>query len=426
MPGTLTPIRGRHQRPSQLTALVCFSHLQWDFVWQRPQHLLSRFAREFPVIVVEEPSLEADIEGAGELRIVERDGVTVVTPVLPADDATPIRFNACTNAAISALLAPFFAERGLDADDAVVVAWYYTPMALGAAPQGFAPALIVYDVMDELASFQKAPPELRSMESTLLRRADVVFTGGPSLYEARKHRHPAVYCFPSGVDADHFAHAADGMAPPADFDGRPRPIIGFYGVIDERLDLDLLRDVAGARPDWTIAMIGPIAKIEESALPRRENIVYLGKREYQELPAYLACFDVAILPFARNEATRFISPTKTLEYLAGSKPIVSTPIKDVVDLYGEAVRFGDGPAEFIAAVEATLTESPAEQSERAAASRRLLARHGWTTIADQMMTIMRSQAGRRLVTYRSRETGSTQAPARRAAMTGSTATAGIE
>jgi glycosyltransferase involved in cell wall biosynthesis len=209
------------------------------------------------------------------------------------------------------------------------------------------------------------------------------------LYEARKGRHRSVHCFPSGVDPAHFAQAGNGIARPADLDARPRPILGFYGVLDERVDLDLVAAVADARPDWTVAMVGPVAKIDEHDLPRRPNIVYYGKQTYDDLPAYLACFDVALLPFAQNEATRFISPTKTLEYMAGEKPIVSTPIKDVVDLYGEVVAFGATPAEFVAAIERTLAETPAERIRRLIASRRLLAQHTWDTIAAGMLKLMR-------------------------------------
>jgi len=373
-------------------ALVCFSHLRWDWVWQRPQHLLSRFAERHGarVCVVEEPEFVAG-NGVGDVRVVERDGVTIVTPLLPAPAEPTWGFNEVTNPAIRALLGPLFAELGVigrvreAAPD--VIAWYYTPMALGAEPAGFAPALVVYDAMDELASFRGAPRALREREAVLMARADLVFAGGPSLYEARKGRHPRVSCFPSGVDPAHFARAA-GSDRPVDLAARRRPVLGFYGVLDERLDLDLVAAVAEARPEWTLTMIGPLAKIAAGDLPRRSNIVYLGKRDYAELPGYLACFDVAVLPFARNEATRFISPTKTLEYMAGGKPIVSTPIKDIVDLYGAVVAFGETSDEFVAAVERALAEPPAERIRRLTVAQRLLAQHTWDAIADGMWGLM--------------------------------------
>lgn len=365
-------------------ALVCFSHLRWDWVWQRPQHLLARFARHLPVYVVEEPTFLPG-DGAADLRLNHDRGVTIVTPLLPAALAGHWGFNDVTNPLIAALLAPRFAELGLAGPDAAgVVAWYYTPMALGGEPDGFRPVLTVFDAMDELAGFRGAPPALRECEAALMAAADLVFAGGPSLYEARKDRHPRVSCFPSGVEAAHFAQAANGVPRPVDLAARPRPVLGFYGVIDERLDLDLLAAVADARPAWTIAMVGPVIKVAEADLPRSPNIVYLGQRNYADLPGYLACFDVAMLPFARNEATRFISPTKTLEYLAGGKPIVSTPIKDVVDLYGRVVAVAATPAEFVAAAERALAEPAADRARRLAAAEALLAEHDWDAIAAAM------------------------------------------
>ncbi len=242
--------------------------------------------------------------------------------------------------------------------------------------------------MDELANFRGAPRRLREQEAALMAEADLVFTGGPSLYEARKGRHPDVHCFPSGVEASHFAQAANGVARPEDLAAVTRPVIGFYGVIDERVDLELLGAIAAARPDWTLAMIGPVLKIAKEDLPQHPNILYFGKQEYRDLPGFLACFDVAILPFARNEATQFISPTKTLEYMAGEKPIVSTPIKDVVDLYGEVVAIAENPEEFVAAIERALAEGPADRIRRLARARALLAHHDWNAIAARMAAIM--------------------------------------
>ncbi len=365
-----------HQRPR---ALICFSHLRWNFVWQRPQHLLSRFARDADVYVVEEPE-PATVPMPGELRVERHGPVTVVTPLLPAE-SEPWGFNEQTNPAIARLLTPFLARRGLlQGAGGDVVAWYYTPMALGAAPKLLDPAVVVYDVMDELANFRGAPASLRERERALLDRADLVFTGGPSLYESRKAGHPRVSCFPSGVDAAHFGNG--NRAP--DLDRLPQPVVGFYGVIDERMDLDLIAGLADLRPRWTIAMIGPVAKIDPADLPQRPNIAYLGRRDYAELPSCLACFAAAILPFARNEATRFISPTKTLEYLAAGKSVVSTPIRDVVDLYGGVVEFGETPAEFVAAIERLWSEPPAHRQMRIEAGYRVVAAHAWDEIAAGM------------------------------------------
>jgi UDP-galactopyranose mutase len=359
--------------------LVCFSHLRWDFVWQRPQHLLSRFAQSMPVYVVEEPE---DGHTQPGLRVAEQNGVTVVTPLLPVCTEG---FGASTNDQIRELLTPLFAPIAAPGE---AILWYLTPMAYGAEPRGLDPALVVFDAMDELANFHGAPRGLREREQALMACADLVFTGGPSLYEARKDRHPSVHCFPSGVETGHFAQAANGIARPRDLASRPRPVLGYYGVIDERLDLGLIDAVAASRPEWTIAMIGPVAKISRSDLPQRPNIVYYGAQAYASLPSYLACFDVALLPFARNDATRFISPTKTLEYLAAGKPVVSTPIADVIDLYGDVVRFGATPEGFAAAIDALLNEDARARAQRETASRAIVAGYDWDSIASRMAGLM--------------------------------------
>ena len=249
--------------------------------------------------------------------------------------------------------------------------------------------------MDDLASFRAAPPELRIREARLLSEVDLVFTGGPTLYRQRRDMHPSVHCFPSGVEAAHFASTTKAL-PPEELAHQQRPILGYYGVIDERLDLDLLAEIADLRPDWTIALIGPVTKIDETTIPVRSNIVRFGQQAYDDLPAFLACFDVALMPFARNEATRAISPTKTLEYLAGGKPVVSTPITDVIALYGDAVEIAATGREFVAAAETVLTRtSDADRQWRARAAR-LVAAHDWDCIASEMLAVM-SQASTTMI-----------------------------
>jgi len=235
------------------------------------------------------------------------------------------------------------------------ILWFYTPMMFGFAAHVDA-AAVVYDCMDELSAFRFAPAELSLNEDALLRRADVVFTGGHSIYEAKRNAHPNIHPFPSSVDSAHFAAARTPVAAPLDQSAIKGPILGYYGVIDERVDLDLIADVAAARPDWSLVMIGPLAKLEEAALPRARNIHYLGRKDYSELPKYVAGWDVALMPFALNEATRFISPTKTPEYLAAGRPVVSTPIADVVRHYGDldGVIIAAGTHHFIKACEGAL------------------------------------------------------------------------
>ena len=326
--------------------LLCFSHLRWDFVFQRPQHLMSRFARSHRVIVWEEP--EDAAEGAPStlrIRTCADTGVIVATPQLP-----PGTGKAEQEPVLRALLDDFVAgEQG------PIVRWYYTPMMLTFS-RHVAATCTVYDCMDELANFRFAPPELLPLEQELLDSADVVFTGGFSLYEAKRNRHPNVHPFPSSVDRRHFGRARAEIEAPADQRDIPGPRLGYYGVIDERLDLALLASLADAHPDWSIVMVGPVVKIDPADLPTRPNIHYLGGKSYEELPTYLAGWDVALMPFAINDATKFISPTKTPEYLAGGKPVVSTAITDVERHYGalQGVFIADDAAEFIAGCERAL------------------------------------------------------------------------
>jgi len=247
------------------------------------------------------------------------------------------------------------------------VAWFYTPMMLRWA-DGLEPKAIVYDCMDELSMFKGAPPELIEREKELFERADLVFTGGQSLYEAKRDKHQAVYAFPSSIDVAHFAQTLTLTDEPADQKDIPHPRVGFCGVIDERTDIELLGEIADLRPEYHYVMIGPVVKIDENELPRRENIHYLGGKNYNDLPAYIGGWDVAMMPFAMNDSTRFISPTKTPEYLAAGRPVVSTPIRDVVRPYGEKglVHIATNAEEFVNAIDRALSEETDTRRARAA------------------------------------------------------------
>ncbi len=335
--------------------LVALSHLRWDFVYQRPQHLMARAARERRVFFVEEPVWGGDGTMPRLDASPRPEGVTVVVPHLPSRMAADM---AAAEGTVAHLLAELLAERG----SAGPVLWYWTPMAL-AWTHGIEPAAIVYDCMDELSLFAGAPAELLAREERLLATADLVFTGGSSLFEAKRRRHPAVQLFPSSIDAAHFGRARRPEAPePADQAAIPHPRLGYFGVIDERLDRDLVAGLAAAHPEWHLVLLGPVVKIDPTTLPRGGNLHLLGMKPYGELPAYLAGWDVALLPFADNESTRFISPTKTPEYLAGGRRVVSTPIRDVVEPYGRLglVEIGRGVPEFAAAVERCLAAGDEE------------------------------------------------------------------
>jgi UDP-galactopyranose mutase len=359
--------------------LIVFSHLRWDFVYQRPQHLLSRFARTRPVLFVEEPIHQPSAAPHWELSR-PAEGVTVarlMTPI-PAPG-----FHDDHLETFRALLPELFQETDTRGD----VAWLYTPLALPLA-ELLTPRVKVYDCMDELSAFAGAPPTLLERETATLAWADLVFTGGRSLFRAKHSRHPSVHCFPSSVDATHFRAARDSTVEADDQRSLPRPRLGFYGVIDERMDLELLAALAEARPGWHVVVVGPVVKIDPATLPQAHNLHYLGQRSYAELPSYLAGWDVCLIPFALNEATRFISPTKTLEYMAAEKPIVSTPITDVAEPYGDVVYLGRTPAEFVAACDRALGASNAERARRTERMRSILAETSWETTAEEMLRLI--------------------------------------
>jgi UDP-galactopyranose mutase len=293
-------------------------------------------------------------------------GVTIAVPRLPEGLSSE-----ATDEALRGLIDELFEARRIDKH----VLWYYTPMALSFT-RHLRPLAVVYDCMDELSAFFGAPPAMRDREAELLRRADVVFTGGHSLFEAKRHAHPNIHPIPSSVDVAHFGRARKMRGDPPDQARIPRPRAGFFGVIDERMDLELLDGLADARPSLQLVMIGPVVKISPAVLPQRANIHWLGGKSYSELPAYIAGWDAAMLPFARNDSTRFISPTKTPEYLAAGRPVVSTSIRDVVRPYGEAglARIADTPRAFAEAIDEALREDASARLLKADA---MLANMSW-------------------------------------------------
>jgi glycosyltransferase involved in cell wall biosynthesis len=324
--------------------LIAFCQLRWNFVWQRPNHLMVRFAKTRRVFFVEEPILEDEREF---LEITPtQHGVTVVTPHV-------LNIHASDPNSIRTILDPLFEKEKISD----FMLWYWTPMAI-AYTRHLKPVFTVYDCMDDLAHFASAPKYLREFELQLLSRADVVFTGGYSLYESRRYLHPNIHPFPSSIDRPHFEMAREIGEEPADQKIITGPKIGFFGVIDERLDQDLLRMIAALQPTWQFVMIGPVLKADPNSLPKAENIHWLGQKKYEELPAYLSGWDVAILPFAKNDATRNISPTKTPEYLAAGIPVVSTSIRDVVRPYGDMnlVWIADTAETFITCIQKALTQ----------------------------------------------------------------------
>ncbi|MES2538217.1 MAG: NAD(P)-binding protein [Pseudomonadota bacterium] len=359
-----------------MRSIIVFSHLRWDFVWQRPQHLMSRLARYHPIVFVEEPVFD-DQESRWEIAsplpnvFVYRPHTSVAMPGFHDDQLPQLR--------------KLMRQLVGDFDDHVV--WFYTPMALPLL-QELCPRLVVYDCMDELSAFRNAPKQLLARENAVLKVADIVFTGGPSLYRSKRERHPNVHCFASSVDVGHFVQALErANSHPAHRD-IAGPRLGYYGVIDERFDAVLVAQLADAHPQWQIVLVGPIVKVDPASMPQRPNIHYLGQQPYNALPQFLAGWDVCLLPFAINEATRFISPTKTLEYMAAALPIVSTPIADVVSLFGSMVYIAPDSAAFVDACEAALLESPAQRAQNVARMQEVLASTSWEKTVDQMHALL--------------------------------------
>ena len=373
----------------RMKSLIVFSHLRWNFVFQRPQHLLSRLSQRYRIYFFEEP-----IPGA------ERDYLEISEPSPNVRVCRP--HSTITSSGFHDDQIPTLQEMVLDLLKTEQIedygVWFYSPMALPLM-RDLSPMVIAYDCMDELSAFRNAPRQLLQRESALLKIADVVFTGGPSLYRAKKDRHPSVHCFPSSVDAAHFERARQpGVEHPSQQSLR-RPRLGYFGVIDERIDLDLLAALGDATSHWQICMVGPVVKIDSASLPKRSNIHYFGQQAYEELPRFVAGWDVCIQPFALNDATRYISPTKTLEYMAAERPIVSTPITDVVEPYGHIVYVEQDASRFIEACHRALRASPAEMGARIQAMRQTLARTSWDKTAQEMSELLEqaASAGRALL-----------------------------
>jgi UDP-galactopyranose mutase len=332
--------------------ILCFSHLRWNFVFQRPQHLLSRWAKETRVFYFEEPVL-GDFENNFLKTIYSKDlNLTILTPHI-RENSQEKETNIFLKESVNQII------KWYNISDYLL--WYLTPMAIEFSSD-LKPKGVVYDSMDELSMFKGAHPNILPNENKLFKIADVVFTGGYSLYEYKKHRHHNIHPIPSSIDQNHF-NSGSGNPDPSDQAKIPHPRVGFFGVLDERMDIELVNGLALKMPDIHFIMIGPVVKIDPSLLPKHKNIHYLGQKSYEELPSYLAHWDVATLPFAKNDSTRFISPTKIPEYLAAGKQVVSTSIRDVVMPYGEEgmVEIADNVEDFSSAIERILKgkENPA-------------------------------------------------------------------
>lgn len=371
--------------------LIVHSHLRWDFVWQRPQQILSRMAATAPVLFVEEPVFVAHASSARFEISSLHAGVTRAVPMLPARHSSePDEGLAEVRRLLRRCLAPGGPLTGSFADP---MHWFYTPMPAPAMLGAVGACGVVYDCMDELSKFRFAPADLPRRERLLLASADVVFTGGHSLFRAKRQQHGNVHVLGCGVDAAHFGRARSSSTPvPHDVAALSGPIFGYVGVIDERLDYALLAALATSRPDASLVMVGPAVKVSPDALPQAPNIHWLGQRPYDALPGYMKAFDVCLMPFAMNEATEYINPTKTLEYMAAGKPIVSTPVADVVHHFTPIVAVARTPEAFVEAV----SRAAAHPNSTLVAQGIARARSAtWDAIVAEMGRLVRDAVGAR-------------------------------
>jgi glycosyltransferase involved in cell wall biosynthesis len=364
--------------------IVVHSHLRWDFVWQRPQQVLSRLARQHRVLFVEEPLYLDDASGPRLDLTQPMPGVYRAVPLMPGG----LRecYDACIAAVRDLLQAEMAAGGGLSQLFERPIQWFYTPMPAPAMIGAFNERAILYDCMDELSKFRFAPAALVDRERLLLSNADVVFAGGHRLFLSKSEHHDNVHFFGCGVDVAHFGRARSAdVAVPRDIASLGNRVMGYYGVIDERIDYTLLLRLASAYPDDSLVMIGPVVKVDPRELPQAPNIHWLGQRAYDELPAYVKRFDVCLMPFALNEATEYINPTKTLEYMAAAKPIVSTALSDVKHHFSPIVAVAESHDQFIRLVRAALS----------APDRQLIARgvreaqnNTWDSVVNRMRHVM--------------------------------------
>lgn len=376
--------------------LVCFSHLKWNFVYQRPQHLMRRFATRYRVFFIQEFCDDPSGDGYGITQSEEQ--VWIVTPYLRPGDRDNERDRQ------RKVIDQLFREQQVRE----YVCWYYTPISMLFSDH-LQPMLTIYDCMDELAAFKFADPQLGKAEQLLFSKADLVFTGGNSLYEAKKYQHPNVHSFPSSIDHSHFSISRGSPQAYADQEKIPRPRLGFFGVIDERFDIELVAGSADLEPDWHFILIGPVVKIDPGILPRRDNLHYLGSRTYKELPGYLAGWDIALIPFALNESTRYISPTKTPEYLAAGKPVISTAITDVIHPYGEMglVHIVANAAELVEKAREELQKS--DRSEWLSKVDAQLATNSWDITWGRMEELMERELQNKATSrYRAKEHNKTE------------------
>jgi glycosyltransferase involved in cell wall biosynthesis len=366
-------------RESEAYSIVVHSHLKWDWVWQRPQQFLSRLSRKHRVLFVEAPDVydAAHVTRVDLREVTDFPNINVLQLKIPAKRENDIRWidkerRRVVQSLLSGPLGQSFPS---------IVQWFYDPMAVTALAGQLDEQLIVYDCMDELSLFRGAPPELVRRERELLAVADVVFAGGPKIWRAKRELNRNCFCYGCGVDARHFGEACDPeLRVPHDMAGLSRPVFGYIGVVDERIDYELLTRLADST-EGSVVMVGPWTKVDPASFPHRDNLQWLGGRDYSDLPRYAKGFDVCVMPFAINEATRFINPTKALEYMATGRPIVSTPVEDVVSQFSDVITIAKDATAFANACARAAVQPDSRQIERGLA---LAQQNSWESIVARL------------------------------------------
>jgi glycosyltransferase involved in cell wall biosynthesis len=361
-------------------SIIVHCHLCWDWVWQRPQQFLSRLSHRHKILFVEmvapDPQLASPF--ARFYTPESCPNVTVLRIQFPSwcwHDGSFVDGE-------RRRLVKSFLEGPMAGEFQQPVQWFYDPMAVPAFAGQMNETVTVYDCMDELSNFRCAPPEIREREKELLELADVVFAGGRKLHAAKRLQNDNCHFYGCGVDAAHFGKAREpGIAVPADLRSLQKPVLGYFGVIDERMDYELIAKLADANPRWSIALVGPVLKVDAAVLPQRHNLHWLGQKAYADLPSYCKGFDVCLMPFAINEATEFINPTKSLEYMATGRPIVSSAVPDVVTNFGSVVKVANNHNEFISACKAACQQPDDQSIERGL---RMVAENSWEHIVSKL------------------------------------------
>lgn len=381
---SVTVRKGQHRRRNESSdssahPIIVHCHLCWDWVWQRPQQFLSRLSQRHKILFVEtigpDPELAAPL--ARFRQVPEFPNVTILRMQFPKwrwDDGDYV------DTERRHLVQQFLEGPGKDFVNPIQ--WFYDPMAVPGFAGQMGEVLTVYDCMDELSKFRGAPPQIVERELDLLERADLVFTGGRKLFESKSQFHDNCHFYGCGVDVEHFgkARAAQTTVPP-EVAKLPQPVLGYFGVIDERMDYELVAHLADARPHWSIVLVGPLTKVDPEILPKAPNLHWLGQRAYADLPALCKGFDLCLMPFALNEATEYINPTKALEYMATGREIISTAVADVVHNFGSVVKIARTREEFVLLCESALDQPDAEAIARGL---KMAQQNSWDSIVAQL------------------------------------------